>query len=331
MAALTAPAFAGFDFRPHRVFDSDDLDEVRALTARFFNPHRLDVLDRGGRMRAQLEHRRFGDLALNRLGWGTRVAVDPGHLDQYYLISAPTQGHARFVLNGQETGIGPACAGLVNASDRFHFDTCARFQQIVVRLERSQVEQAWTALTGRPVSRPIRFSCALPAAGRTWAALAPQLQLLARCAATDDDHPALPHLKARLTEQIATTLLLHQPHSGADTLPGDQPAAAPPSVRAAEQWMLRRLAEPQTVTLLATAMGMPVRSLQAAFHRQHGCGPMAWLRGQRLQAVHALLLQGQTTVTAAALTHGFSHLGEFARSYRQRFGETPGATRARRR
>jgi AraC-like DNA-binding protein len=60
---------------------------------------------------------------------------------------------------------------------------------------------------------------------------------------------------------------------------------------------------------------------------------MQWLREQRLDAVHRHLRDAagaSTQVTDTAFAYGFSHLGEFSRAYRRRFGETPGRTLARR-
>ncbi len=61
--------------------------------------------------------------------------------------------------------------------------------------------------------------------------------------------------------------------------------------------------------------------------------PYPRLREQRLIAVHRDLLgasAASTRVTDTALAYGFSHLGEFSKAYRRRFGEQPSRTLARR-
>ena len=329
MTAAYASAFAGFDFDRHVMVDSHDLDESRQAIGRVFNPHQLRVLGHGRGLHTRMEHCRVGELALNRLGWGTRVAVDPGELGRYYLISAPLRGRASFVLDGRTTEVSPACAALVNPTQRFHFDTSDSFRQVVVRIERSTIEAAWQALSGRPCEAPIQLDTALPMGGQAWSALHPVLRLLTHSASQTQAPAALPHLHARLAELLATTLLLQQPHADLRAWRGDRQTPRPSRVRAAESWMLEHLSEPITAGAVARACGMPLRSLQTAFQRSHACGPMAWLREQRLQAVRARLAQGAASVTDVALTHGFGHLGEFARAYRLRFGETPSTTRRR--
>ena len=60
---------------------------------------------------------------------------------------------------------------------------------------------------------------------------------------------------------------------------------------------------------------------------------MQMLRTIRLDRARRELLAGglNANVTSVALAWGFDHLGRFAASYRERFGETPRETLQRRR
>jgi AraC-like DNA-binding protein len=316
--------FAGIDFTRGRLYRSRDLDEVRQACGRVFNPHDLRVLGRSQRLDAGMDHLRFGGLSLNRLHWGAEVAVDPDRLGDYYLISMPIRGHARFELGGRITEVSPRCAGLVNASQRFRFTASRDFEQLVVRLDLRAIESGWSALAGEPPARAIDFDCALPIDAAAWGALLPALAVLARRAL--GDAVALPHLDARLEELLVSTLLLHQPHTHDDRLPrapGDTASAA--QVRRAEDYMRENLEEALTLGEIARAIGTSTRTLQARFQAHHALGPMQWLREQRLQAVRTALLgagDAPVSVAEAALRFGFSHLGEFSQAYRRRFGET---------
>ncbi len=328
MSRLPWPAFAAVDFARGRLFDTDDADEAREVCGRVFNPHRLQVLGPGRRLHASMDHLPVGGVSINRLTWGAPVAVDPDRLGDYYLLSLPVAGAAAFHLDGRRHDVNPRCAALVNARQRFHFEATADFDQIVVRFERRAVEAAWTALAGAPAARPIDFHVPVPVDGAAWRALAPVLALLADASGAASPHAGLPHLHARLEDLLLTTLLLQL-----------GPTAAPPvtgphhgQVRRLQQQLLERLEEPWTLAAAARAAGMAMRTLQSAFQAHCGRGPMQWLREQRLLAAHAALARGDApTVTEAALRFGFTHLGEFAQAYRQRFGESPRQTLARRR
>ncbi len=327
MSRLPWPAFAAVDFARGRLFDTSDADEAREVCGRVFNPHRLQVLGRGQRLSARMDHLPVGGVSINRLTWGAPVAVDPDRLGHYYLLSLPVAGDAAFHLNGRRHDVNPRCAALVNASERFHFEASAGFDQIVVRFERAAVEAAWAALAGAPPALPVDFQVPVPVDGAAWRALAPVLAHLAAASGPDPAHAGLLHLHARLEDLLLTTLLLQLGPTAAAPVEGARQA----QVRRLQQHLLERLEEPWTLASAARAGGMAMRTLQHAFQAHCGLGPMQWLREQRLLAVRAALAGGEAPrVTEAALRFGFAHLGEFAVAYRRRFGESPRETLARR-
>lgn len=85
-----------------------------------------------------------------------------------------------------------------------------------------------------------------------------------------------------------------------------------------------------TVADLARCAGVSERSLHAAFRRQLGTSPMAYVRRLRLKQAHDELLRldpaSGAKVTDVALRYGFAHTGRFAAAYRTRYGEPPSAT-----
>lgn len=80
---------------------------------------------------------------------------------------------------------------------------------------------------------------------------------------------------------------------------------------------------------LATEAGISIRSLSRAFEKKYGLGPMAFVRQRRLDACFAQLRGSDreaSTVTEVAMSYGFWHMGKFAMTYRQAFGELPSDT-----
>lgn len=82
---------------------------------------------------------------------------------------------------------------------------------------------------------------------------------------------------------------------------------------------------------IADAAGVGVRQLQISFREAFGKTPWQYLRDRRLDAARARIGRRDecVSVTMAALDSGFAHLGEFSRSYQERFGEKPSETRRR--
>jgi AraC-like DNA-binding protein len=325
--------FAGVEFARGRLFDTADLDEARDICGRVFNPHLLGLVGPEQTLSARMDHLPVGPLSLNRLTWGARVRVDPDRLGTYCLISVPVRGTACFHVGGEKIEVSPRQACVIGATQRFHFEADAQFDQIVLRFERDALAQAWTALSGMAPPGELTLRAALPLAGGAWRALEPVLQMVAACACGAYAPQVLPHVQLRLQDLLLTTLLLQAAPAMAPLAPAAPPPASAALVRRAQSWLLARLAEPVSVAMAARASGVATRTLQAAFQSQCGMGPMQWLREQRLAAAHRCLREAtgtSTRVADTALAYGFSHLGEFSRAYRRRFGEPPIRTLARR-
>jgi AraC family ethanolamine operon transcriptional activator len=80
---------------------------------------------------------------------------------------------------------------------------------------------------------------------------------------------------------------------------------------------------------LARQIGVPVRTMHDAVQRYRGMSLHRYLRLWRLWHVRRALLAGAESVKACALAFGFWHMGDFSKSYRLQFGETPSETLAK--
>ena len=69
------------------------------------------------------------------------------------------------------------------------------------------------------------------------------------------------------------------------------------------------------------------RSIQAMFHKRFGCGPMQWLRRQRLDRALAMLQHAPATVSVAAAAQACGYLSPaaFSRDFVARYGIRPSA------
>jgi AraC family ethanolamine operon transcriptional activator len=84
---------------------------------------------------------------------------------------------------------------------------------------------------------------------------------------------------------------------------------------------------------LCTALSTSRRALQASFQEILGISPHAYIRAASLNAVRRQLKDPASpyqSVQDAAAAYGFWHMSQFARDYRQMFGEHPSSTLRRR-
>lgn len=91
------------------------------------------------------------------------------------------------------------------------------------------------------------------------------------------------------------------------------------------QWIDAHLESPINLTNLETISGYSRRSLQLAFQQRFGCGPIQWIRQQRLERVRQDLLAAEPgeTIAMIAARYGFSSTSVFSRDFRASFGLRP--------
>ncbi|GAA2691909.1 helix-turn-helix transcriptional regulator [Actinoplanes palleronii] len=105
---------------------------------------------------------------------------------------------------------------------------------------------------------------------------------------------------------------------------------APAVVRRAVAYIDAHAGEPITLADVATAAGIGVRGLQAAFARHRDSSPTGYLRRVRMERAHHDLQHGDRargdTVAAIARRWGFATPGRFAADYHRLFGQPPSRT-----
>jgi AraC-like DNA-binding protein len=92
-------------------------------------------------------------------------------------------------------------------------------------------------------------------------------------------------------------------------------------------WIQANLERPIQLQDLAARSGYSERSLRNAFHERFGCGPVHWIRSQRLEAARQRLLEpgpGET-VSQVATACGYRHLSQFSRDFQLAYGLRPSA------
>lgn len=101
------------------------------------------------------------------------------------------------------------------------------------------------------------------------------------------------------------------------------------AVDLAMAWMEANLHKPICLSDIELQVGYGRRSLQTGFKRRVGCGPMQWLRRQRLQAAHRLIsaiasgAEQRLSVQQVAQQCGYLSLSAFSRDFAMTYGYPP--------
>lgn len=112
----------------------------------------------------------------------------------------------------------------------------------------------------------------------------------------------------------------------------DAAASTVRPVQRARDYIEENLSRKLLLYEIATAAGIGVRRLQTLFRADTGKTPVQFILDRRLDRAHADLCASEqgASVAAIATRWGFTHMSDFGRRYRARFGETPSVALRRR-
>ncbi len=184
------------------------------------------------------------------------------------------------------------------------------------------------------LSRPGGADALLSARAEDWHRMAQLVAAAKETAQRDEDvfcaDPPRAALRAALL--VAARNLVTGALPGTSGRRSRAPQAWKRIVLGAEEYLNGHLERPIYTEELCQALGVSPATLSDAFRATLTISPHRYLKLRRLNMVRAVLLRRDgpaPLVKSVALSHGFWHLGQFARDYREQFGEAPSDTLAR--
>jgi AraC-like DNA-binding protein len=315
--------------RRFAVVDTGDLDLVRDVVMRVFGARHFDAHGRETACRSFASQVRLANLDLGYAHFSAAVRADfpPGDLfRQQFVLHGCGQtrcGSRQFPVNHTQTCV-------VAPGEETGTEFTANYAQLVLRIDASALQNKLSAIVGRRVGRKIEFQG--PSNLRD-----PRLLWLQRMigffADELDGGQSMPEQAVAEFEQLVmVAFLTANAHNHSRLLAGEAPDAAPWQVRAAEEFIEANWHLPIYIEDIVQTTGASGRSIFQAFRQARGYSPMEFVKRVRLNQARRLLQipDEATSVTGVAFRCGFKNLGNFARDYRQAFGELPSVTLASR-
>lgn len=312
-------------------FRTTDVNEARRQATALLSTHGLQPVHRGAHLDVRYHSVNLLDTSVIYAQYGAAVRLDPGALEDFYLVGVPLAGTSAVTCDGREIVTHAGLASVQSCTRAVMTEWGDDCCKLSIKISRAALERRLTELLGRPPKKPVVFDLALDmerGPGESWRRL--MGFLLAELS------PASIYLSSRgarrsLDDTLISALLFAQPHTYSDVLFTDPEAAAPMHVRRAEEIVAADPSLPHSLADLAARAGTSIRTLQAGFRRYRGMTPGEFVRGRRLDQARAALLDAPpgTRVTDVAFDAGYEHLGRFASDYKARYGESPSQTLAR--
>jgi AraC-like DNA-binding protein len=264
------------------------------------------------------------------VSYGTEAVARTTPARTDYRIQLPLAGRSVSVMQSTEV----ACTGsqgvvsspVCNQTIRSAADS----QRLMMYFAGDALIRHMSAMLGEAVTQTVCFEPALDLAGGFGRSLRRWVMLAVEELDQSDALLANPLAVAQFEQMLLTGLVCGQPHNYSERLKRHA-TVSPRSVRRAMDYIHAHLHEPITAGQLASAAGVPGRTLYSHFRRATGLAPLAYVRKARYERVHRELLAGSGAhLTDIASRWGFEHMGRFAQGYRALFGERPSDTMRRR-
>lgn len=266
------------------------------------------------------------DIALGFGACGTAATINFGESD-FARLQLPLCGQG-LTKSGQHSAA--ICAGgacLTSPGQSTVLDYGVGFEHLFLRVNSQALRRKLELLLNAPVRGEIEFELANFASPAMLSGLQRVVGLLAT--QLDDPYSTLSLLALREIEQaVILQLLFASRHNFSRLLESDPRQPASSALRRVEAYVEANWNRPILVDALVEVAGVSARSLYKGFEKAYGCSPMIYVKRLRLRRARELLTRPEytTTVTAVALSCGFSNMGHFANDYRFAFGELPSDT-----
>ncbi|MDD0975985.1 AraC family transcriptional regulator [Pseudomonas fontis] len=303
-----------------RVFERADPYAVSDYVNQHVGSHCLR-LPRTGDLAASINHRKFASLDLCRLSYGGKARITSPALGTLFHLQILLKGHCRSSYRGAEHHYVPGELMLIHPDDPVDLTYSADCEKFILKLPASLLEQACLEQRWQVPDGGIRFRSARHATRP----LEGFIGLLGLICEEAESSQSLMQVQEHYGRIVASKLLSLLDNN----IQRCEPAAQATSFEQLAAYIDANLTQDIALEQLMAVARVSERSLYSLFERHAGMSPKGYLRQRKLERIHGALLDPASNVrnvTEIALDYGFLHLGRFAESYRQRFGELPSVT-----
>lgn len=316
-------------FATRRVASSRDVDGARQVLSEVFLPVEFPSASTTTTLDMELNALMVGRVTCGYMRFRDPVRIETAEAENFH-VDIPTGGRATM-----RAALGPPIHGTQSTAGIFmpgrpvEIDCGERFEQLSLMIPRDLLELELQNLLAEELSRPLEFTGEIDLTAPGARAMMQTVGMIDEASRDDGGLLAHPLATQRLEQVLMHSLLFAQPHNHSAAVGGPAPASGVRPVARAVELLRASPGHPWTVTELAAAVSLSVRSLQEGFRRSLDTTPMAYLRQIRLEKVHEELVTaapGLLSVTEVAARWGFVHLGRFAQAYRQEYFQLPSDT-----
>lgn len=271
---------------------------------------------------------RSGRASIHWLKYGAPVSMSAPEMDRFYLFQFVLAGACEIRHRGYSAAVREAHSYVVDPSDPLAKTWDRDCEQLIVKVDRHLFEGFASRELGVDVDGRLKFDFdVLPfAAGpQCIIEIANMIRSDATLALNCLSHT---RVSGHLDIAMMALLLAIFPHRYREIYDRSGQACAPHYVHRAENYIRAHLRDAISIEDLVAVTNVSVRSLFNGFRQFRNQTPMGYLKALRLDLARDELMRAdpsEMSVTAVALSCGFTHMSKFSHDFMARFGERPSA------
>lgn len=311
-------------------FISNDLDETQHYIGQALKPHALTLLDRSQPLNVKVGRTNFGRMSFMYIHHGADVHVYPGKLETLFLFQVPIHATRHEVRVGSSLiKVSPGIAYMVSPTLELELKMSSRCDNAVLAVERERLEEYLEQQLQRRLNKPLEFRPKIELKNHECQELVALMSHMTR--QLNMPSSSLRHnlIQSQAESLLMSTMLINLEHNYRTELLSEAVAPKPHYIKKAQAYILENVHKPLTPQDVAQEVCISLRSVYAGFQTFLHCTPMAYIKGAKLDRIHEELKRGEaheTSVAQVAAKYGINSPGNFAASYRRRFGELPRET-----
>lgn len=308
------------------VMDTSSLNEARQIVGGRFCSHKLEILESTGNFHVKHHAVQGKLLMLNFLSYGDTVRIEPGELENFYLIQIPLAGFAE-ISNGRNRFISNTKnASILNPDRHTSMIWHANCQQLMIYLPRDNVRRLAEQHLGLQFSHEIVFDTKISFENPSLDWLRRASILMAKAADKGELFNQNECLNQLLYEEnFILELIERQPSNIQCYMTSNTKTLAPKNAKIARDYIIENIHHSISIGDITKVCDLPKRTLQHQFQQFFGISPMELLKKERLKRIYSEISSGHnnSSLSEIASKWGFTHLGRFSQHFRKEFGESP--------
>ncbi|MEA2977941.1 MAG: hypothetical protein QOF19_3461 [Alphaproteobacteria bacterium] len=288
------------------------------------------VTDAGRFMGYGEAHARVGRMAVRFLSWNCEAKCETSTFrtpDHHVVLHIPLRGEFEASQGEDWIRVKPGDALVVSAPGNLRRRWEGKCDLLNLRIDREVVDRA---APGQALAKGDLGCQPLTLIDLNQSlALARFIETIIHDLSSDNSALSDPTVAGHAERLLSLLLLKSLRKTDGHVIADGTHQVVPYYIRRAEQYVAENYMKPIDVSDLEAATGVSSRTLYYGFKQYRGASPMKYLKRVRLMRARRRLLEAQMhggRVGEIAATVGYGNKSQFARDYKDYFGETPTAT-----